>query len=162
MADWSALCANLVEECQKLKTFTRRKKYTDGCLTATKLVIMDGHTNVEISALVQLVRQKLLLLLRFSNNYPLITFEPYTASVLTPDKDFYSPEESYHWLQGQLSLLKINTLQNLSDKTGIDKGTLSRYFRHERRPSIDSIGPLCLALEISPETLLKVLGAIAK
>ena len=82
--------------------------------------------------------------------------------MLPPKANVYSPDESYVWLQSQLSLLKINTLQNLSDKTGIDKGTLSRYFRHERRPSIDSIGPLCIALEISPETLLKVLGAIAK
>ena len=44
--------------------------YTNGCLTATELVIMDGHTSVEIIALVQLDPQKLLLSLRFSNNYP--------------------------------------------------------------------------------------------
>lgn len=75
---------------------------------------------------------------------------------------FYSPSESVEWLQNRLSHLSIDTLQNLSDKTGMDKGTLSRYFRHERRPSIDCIGPLCTALQISPELLLKVLGAIAK
>ncbi|NBQ97677.1 MAG: helix-turn-helix domain-containing protein [Micrococcales bacterium] len=75
---------------------------------------------------------------------------------------FYSPSESAEWLQNRLSHLNIETLQNLSDKSGIDKGTLSRYFRHERRPSIDCIGPLCSALQISPELLLKVLGAIAK
>ena len=75
---------------------------------------------------------------------------------------FYSPSESAEWLQNRLSYLNIETLQNLSDKSGIDKGTLSRYFRHERRPSIDCIGPLCEALQISPELLLKVLGAIAK
>jgi hypothetical protein len=75
---------------------------------------------------------------------------------------FYSPSESAEWLQNRLSYLNIETLQILSDKTGIDKGTLSRYFRHERRPSIDCIGPLCTALQISPELLLKVLGAIAK
>ena len=75
---------------------------------------------------------------------------------------FYSPSESAEWLQNRLSYLNIETLQNLSDQSGIDKGTLSRYFRHERRPSIDCIGPLCTALQISPELLLKVLGAIAK
>ena len=75
---------------------------------------------------------------------------------------FYTATESAEWLQGRLSQLQIGTLQNLSDKTGIDKGTLSRYFRQERRPSIDYIGPLCQALEISPELLLKVLGAIPK
>ena len=79
-----------------------------------------------------------------------------------PEFDFYSPTDSVNWLQTRLTNLQIGTLQNLSDKTDIDKGTLSRYFRHERRPSIDCIGPLCLALEISPEHLLKVLGAIPK
>lgn len=75
---------------------------------------------------------------------------------------FYTATESSDWLQMRLSKLHIDTLQNLSDKTGIDKGTLSRYFRQERRPSIDCVGPLCLALEVSPELLLKVLGAIPK
>ena len=79
-----------------------------------------------------------------------------------PGFDFYSPTDSVNWLQTRLTNLQIGTLQNLSDKTDIDKGTLSRYFRHERRPSIDCIGPLCLALEVSPELLLKVLGAIPK
>jgi transcriptional regulator with XRE-family HTH domain len=76
--------------------------------------------------------------------------------------NFYSATESADWLQVRLSKLQIGTLQNLSEKSGIDKGTLSRYFRQERRPSIDCIGPLCLALEVSPELLLKVLGAIPK
>lgn len=75
---------------------------------------------------------------------------------------FYSATESADWLQVRLSQLQIATLQNLSEKSGVDKGTLSRYFRQERRPSIDVIGPLCLALEVSPELLLKVLGAIPK
>ena len=54
----------------------------------------------------------------------------------------------------------IETYEELADLSGIDRGTLSRYFRHERRPSIDVIGPLCLVLEVSPETLLIVFGAI--
>ena len=87
---------------------------------------------------------------------------PYTCVVSRKETTFYTATESAEWLQGRLSQLQIGTLQNLSDKTGIDKGTLSRYFRQERRPSIDYIGPLCQALEISPELLLKVLGAIPK
>jgi len=87
---------------------------------------------------------------------------PYTVEVSSHENSFYSAVESADWLQTRLSNLQIGTLQNLSDKSGIDKGTLSRYFRQERRPSIDCIGPLCLALEISPEQLLKVLGAIPK
>jgi len=45
---------------------------------------------------------------------------------------------------------------------GLDRGTISRYFRHDRRPSIDVIAPLCEVLEVSPETLLIVLGALDK
>jgi transcriptional regulator with XRE-family HTH domain len=82
--------------------------------------------------------------------------------VASKEITFYSATESADWLQVRLSKLQIANLQNLSDKSGIDKGTLSRYFRQERRPSIDVIGPLCLALEVSPELLLKVLGAIPK
>ena len=61
-----------------------------------------------------------------------------------------------------MSTLKINSLDELSNKTGIDKGTLSRYFRQERRPSIDVVAPLCTALNVSVENLLIALGAIPK
>jgi hypothetical protein len=82
--------------------------------------------------------------------------------VAASNKKFFSSAESAGWLQERMAFLNIGTLQILSDKTGIDKGTLSRYFRQERRPSIDCIGPLCASLQTSPEMLLKVLGAIPK
>ena len=56
----------------------------------------------------------------------------------------------------------ISTLEHLSQLTGIDRGTLSRYFHQERRPSIDVIAPICDALNVSPETLLVGLGALPK
>ena len=56
----------------------------------------------------------------------------------------------------------ISTLEELAQKTGIDRGTLSRYFHQERRPSIDVIGPICEVLKVSPETLLIGLGALPK
>jgi len=75
---------------------------------------------------------------------------------------FYTGAQAMDWLNVQMSNLGFSSLERLSEISGIDKGTLSRYFRHERRPSIDSIGPLCKALQISPEKLLKILGAIPK
>jgi len=86
----------------------------------------------------------------------------YTVGMSASEITYFSPFESAQWLQTRLSNLQIGTLQRLSEMTEIDKGTLSRYFRHERRPSIDCIGPLCQALKTSPEQLLKVLGAIPK
>ena len=72
----------------------------------------------------------------------------------------YSPEESTDWLEDRMLRLGISTYQDLSELVGIDRGTISRYFRHERRPSIDVVAPLCEVLKVSPETLLIVLGAL--
>ena len=73
-----------------------------------------------------------------------------------------SPEETADWLRARMNTLKITGLEELHQRTGIDRGSLSRYFRQERVPKIDVIGPLCEALEVSPETLLVALGAIDK
>ncbi|MEY2840940.1 MAG: hypothetical protein RLY74_81 [Actinomycetota bacterium] len=70
------------------------------------------------------------------------------------------PEESAEWLRSKLEQLGISGLDELQRRTGIDKGSISRYFRQERNPGIDVIAPLCRALEVSPETLLFALGAI--
>ena len=74
----------------------------------------------------------------------------------------YSPEQTHQWVQQRLEELDLHTFDALSEKTGIDRGTLSRYFRQERRPSIDAVEPLCKALKVSPENLLHVLGALNK
>lgn len=72
----------------------------------------------------------------------------------------YTSQESIDWLYARMSKLKIGSLDDLAELTGLDKGTLSRYFRQERRPSIDVVGPLSTALQVSPETLLRGLGAL--
>ncbi len=72
----------------------------------------------------------------------------------------YSPAESAEWLKAQMSHLGYSGLEDLHKATGIDRGSISRYFRQERVPKIDVIEPLCKALQVSPETLLIALGAI--
>ena len=47
--------------------------------------------------------------------------------------------ESAEWLKAQMSHLGISGLEELHQKTGIDRGSLSRYFRQERVPGIDVI-----------------------
>jgi len=74
----------------------------------------------------------------------------------------YSPEDTAEWLRTRMDALKISGLEELHQRTGIDRGSLSRYFRQERVPKIDVIGPLCEALEVSRETLLVALGAIER
>jgi len=71
----------------------------------------------------------------------------------------YSPKESNDWLRATMAKLKIKSLDELAVTTKIDRGSLSRYFNQERRPSIDAIDPLCSALGITSDELLIVLGA---
>jgi transcriptional regulator with XRE-family HTH domain len=71
----------------------------------------------------------------------------------------YSPKESNEWLRAKMVKLEIKSLDELSSITKIDRGSLSRYFNQERRPSIDAIDPLCSALQITSDELLIVLGA---
>ncbi len=75
---------------------------------------------------------------------------------------FNSPADSNEWLLQKMKSAGISTLEDLAQLTGIDRGTLSRYFHQERRPSIDVIAPICEALQVSPETLLIGLGALPK
>jgi transcriptional regulator with XRE-family HTH domain len=64
------------------------------------------------------------------------------------------------WLRLRMVELKLGSIDDLEQATGISKGTLSRYFRQIQRPSIDVLPVLCKALQASPETLLRVLGVI--
>jgi transcriptional regulator with XRE-family HTH domain len=74
----------------------------------------------------------------------------------------YTQEESAEWLAQRMVKLDIATYEDFAALVGIDRGTISRYFRQERRPSIDAIATMCEVLEVSPETLLIALGAIDK
>ena len=71
----------------------------------------------------------------------------------------YTPKESNDWLRTTMLKINIKSLDELSSITKIDRGSLSRYFNQERRPSIDAIPPLCEALEVTSDELLVVLGA---
>ncbi len=73
-----------------------------------------------------------------------------------------SADEGSEWLKMRMLHLGISVLDELHQRSGIDKGSISRYFRQERVPGVDVIAPLCKALEVSPETLLIALGAIEK
>jgi transcriptional regulator with XRE-family HTH domain len=65
------------------------------------------------------------------------------------------------WVQERMGMCGIKSLSELSELTGINKGTLSRYFRQTQRPTIDVVGSLCRALKVTPSELLVGLGAIA-
>jgi transcriptional regulator with XRE-family HTH domain len=84
------------------------------------------------------------------------------VAVSNKKSGFNSPAESNEFLLQKMKSAGISTLEDLAQLTGLDRGTLSRYFHQERRPSIDVIAPICEALNVSPETLLIGLGALPK
>lgn len=73
---------------------------------------------------------------------------------------FLRPEESQSWLKYHLEKSGITTLSNLADITGINKGTLSKYFRHLQRPTIDVVAVLSKAFKVKAEEILYGLGAL--
>jgi len=62
------------------------------------------------------------------------------------------------WLAERLAATELHTIEALAEATGINKGTLSKYFSQKQKPSIEVVKPLCEALQVSPETLLRQLG----
>ena len=79
----------------------------------------------------------------------------YTHSVASR----YTSKQTNEWLRPTMKRSGINSLDELSSLTKIDRGSLSRYFKQDRRPSIDAIVPICSALRVSSDELLIVLGA---
>jgi transcriptional regulator with XRE-family HTH domain len=73
--------------------------------------------------------------------------------------DNWNSQDSKSWLRNRLKELDIKSLDQLSEISGIDPGSISRYFSQERRPSIDVVEPLSKALNVSTDELLRVLGA---
>ena len=71
----------------------------------------------------------------------------------------YTSKQTNEWLRSTIKKLGIASLDELSTMTKIDRGSLSRYFNQDRRPSIDAIVPICTALGVTSDELLIVLGA---
>jgi len=69
-----------------------------------------------------------------------------------------TPEDTWDWLGQRLEALEISSLEQLATVSGINKGTLSKYFHQIQRPTVGALVPLCEALKVAPETLLVVLG----
>jgi transcriptional regulator with XRE-family HTH domain len=73
---------------------------------------------------------------------------------------YLTPIETSLWLQERLALTGIGSISNLAVITGINKGTLSKYFSHRQRPSIDVLMVLCRGLQVTPAEMLIALGAL--
>jgi len=70
----------------------------------------------------------------------------------------FDPEETWQWLGERLETLGLSSLDQLAAVSGVNKGTLSKYFHQIQRPTVGALVPLCEALQVAPETLLVALG----
>ena len=73
---------------------------------------------------------------------------------------YLDSEGSQEWLRVRLQETGLGTLSRLAEISGINKGTLSKYFRQSQRPTIDVLSILCSSLQVTPSELLAGLGAI--
>jgi transcriptional regulator with XRE-family HTH domain len=54
--------------------------------------------------------------------------------------------------------LGFSSLEDVASVTGINRGSLYRYFSFETRPSIDVVPKLCEGLQVSPLQVLRALS----
>jgi DNA-binding Xre family transcriptional regulator len=77
-----------------------------------------------------------------------------------PESSAASGIDSWQWFQTRLTTLGHASLNEFSKAHGIPKSSLSRYFHRERQLPSGKISHFCEALEVSPQELLQVLGAL--
>ncbi len=66
--------------------------------------------------------------------------------------------EGLDWLYLKMEELGMTSLEDAARVTGINRGTLYRYFSFETRPSIDVLPKLCEGLKATPLEVLRALG----
>jgi hypothetical protein len=69
-------------------------------------------------------------------------------------------EETWAWFNAKIGESGFDSLTQFALAHGFNKSTLSRYFHQQREIPSGQIGPLCLALKVSPQELLQAVGAI--
>lgn len=71
-----------------------------------------------------------------------------------------TPEQSQAWLRARMDELGISSLDELAERSGSDKGNLSRIFRQIQRPRVDALEPLASGLEVGVYELLVRIGVV--
>lgn len=69
-------------------------------------------------------------------------------------------EATWNWFSKKINDQGFKSLNAFAKHFGFTKSSLSRYFHRQREIPSGQIGPLCLALNASPNELLQAVGAI--
>jgi DNA-binding Xre family transcriptional regulator len=68
--------------------------------------------------------------------------------------------KTYDWFVLKYEALGYPSLTQFAESIKMPKSSLSRYFNRQRQIPSNTVGKLCKALKVSPEELLKAIGAI--
>ena len=82
------------------------------------------------------------------------------VGMVNGNADELGSSQSWDWFQSRISDLGHPSMTQFAETHGFPKSSLSRYFHRERQVPSGTIGPLCQALQVSPQELLSALGAI--
>jgi len=69
-------------------------------------------------------------------------------------------EAAWNWFVSKYEKQGYKSLNQFAMANGFQKSSLSRYFHLEREIPSGTVGRLCMALKVSPEELLKAVGAL--
>jgi DNA-binding Xre family transcriptional regulator len=69
-------------------------------------------------------------------------------------------KDSYEWFISKYKELGYPSLNQFALAVGMPKSSLNRYFHLQRQIPSGTLGQLCKILKVSPEELLKIIGAI--
>ena len=69
-------------------------------------------------------------------------------------------ESAWSWFVSKYEARGYKSLNQFALATGMQKSSLSRYFHLEREIPSGTVGRLCAELKVSPEELLKAVGAL--
>jgi len=69
-------------------------------------------------------------------------------------------ESAWNWFVSKYEKAGYRSLNQFAIANGMQKSSLSRYFHLEREIPSGTVGKLCVALKVSPEELLKAVGAL--
>jgi DNA-binding Xre family transcriptional regulator len=68
--------------------------------------------------------------------------------------------KAYKWFIAKYQAQGYASLNQFAAANGMQKSSLSRYFNLQRQIPSNTIGKLCKTLKVTPEELLKAIGAI--
>lgn len=69
-------------------------------------------------------------------------------------------KDAYKWFVSKYEAQGYPSLNQFALAAGMQKSSLSRYFHLQRQIPSGTIGKLCKELQVTPEELLKAIGAM--